>query len=80
MYRYNPMLALEGKNPLIIDSKDPTVDVQEYAYNETRYRMLVQADEARAEMLMQQAREDARKRWELYKQMASIQYKSNGND
>jgi pyruvate-ferredoxin/flavodoxin oxidoreductase len=80
MYRYNPMLALEGKNPLIIDSKDPTVDVQEYAYNETRYRMLVQADEARAEMLMRQAREDARKRWELYKQMASIQYKSNGND
>jgi len=80
MYRYNPMLALEGKNPLIIDSKDPTVDIQEYAYNETRYRMLVQADEARAEMLMQQAREDARKRWELYKQMASIQYKSNGND
>ncbi|BAJ64858.1 pyruvate:ferredoxin (flavodoxin) oxidoreductase [Anaerolinea thermophila] len=80
MYRYNPMLALEGKNPLIIDSKDPSVDVQEYAYNETRYRMLVQADEARAEMLMQQAREDARKRWELYKQMAAIQYKSNGND
>ncbi|WP_322506934.1 pyruvate:ferredoxin (flavodoxin) oxidoreductase [Anaerolinea sp.] len=80
MYRYNPLLALEGKNPLIIDSKDPSVDVQEYAYNETRYRMLVQADEARAEMLMQQAREDARKRWELYKQMAAIQYKSNGND
>ena len=43
LYRYNPALAAEGKNPLTIDSKDPTVAVQEYAYNETRYRMLVQA-------------------------------------
>ena len=74
LYRYNPMLANEGKNPLTIDSKDPSVDVQEYAYNETRYRMLVQADEGRAEMLMKFAKEDVRKRWELYKQMAAIQY------
>ncbi len=55
LYRYNPALADEGKNPLSIDSKDPTVSVQEYAYNETRYRMLVQSDEARAEKLMEQA-------------------------
>ncbi len=79
LYRYNPALVDEGKNPLIIDSKDPTVDVQEYAYNETRYRMLVQADEARAEMLMKFAREDVRKRWELYKQMAAIQYGNGGS-
>jgi pyruvate-ferredoxin/flavodoxin oxidoreductase len=76
LFRYSPLLAAEGKNPLIIDSKEPTVDVQEYAYNETRYRMLVQADENRAEMLMKSAREDVRKRWDLYKQMASIQYKA----
>ena len=78
LYRYNPTLADEGKNPLIIDSKDPTVPVQDYAYNETRYRMLVQADEARAQKLMEEAREDVSKRWNLYKQMASIQYKSDG--
>jgi pyruvate-ferredoxin/flavodoxin oxidoreductase len=80
LYRYNPALAEEGKNPLLIDSKEPTVTVQEYAYNETRYRMLAQADEARAEMLMREATEDAEKRWELYKQMAAIQYKSDGSD
>ena len=80
LYRYNPLLAAEGKNPLVIDSKDPTVPVQEYAYNETRYRMLVQADEARAQQLMEQAREDVAKRWNLYRQMAEIQYKSNGHD
>ncbi len=78
LYRYNPMLAAEGKNPLLIESKDPTVDVQEYAYNETRYRMLVQSDEARAEQLMRAARDDVQKRWNLYKQMAAIQY--NGHD
>ncbi len=76
MYRYNPMLAAEGKNPLQIDSKDPSVPVQDYAYNETRYRMLLQADEARAEALMEQAKDDVEKRWNLYRQMASIQYKN----
>jgi pyruvate-ferredoxin/flavodoxin oxidoreductase len=80
LYRYNPALAEEGKNPLVIDSKDPSISVQEYAYNETRYRMLVQADETRAEQLMAQAREDVAKRWNLYRQMASIQYKTDGKD
>jgi pyruvate-ferredoxin/flavodoxin oxidoreductase len=80
LYRYNPALADEGKNPLTIDSKDPTVSVQEYAYNETRYRMLVQSDETRAEQLMEQAREDVAKRWNLYRQMASIQYKGNDQE
>ncbi|PKO06004.1 MAG: pyruvate:ferredoxin (flavodoxin) oxidoreductase [Chloroflexi bacterium HGW-Chloroflexi-3] len=40
IYRYNPDFIADGKNPLIIDSKDPSISVQEYAYNETRYRML----------------------------------------
>ncbi len=74
LYRYNPALIDEGKNPLTIESKDPTVAVRDYAYNETRYRMLVQSDEARAELLMQQATADVAKRWELYRQMAAIQY------
>ncbi|MCL4559740.1 MAG: pyruvate:ferredoxin (flavodoxin) oxidoreductase, partial [Chloroflexi bacterium] len=80
LYRYNPSLAAEGKNPLIIDSKEPTATVEEYAYNESRYRMLVQSDEARAEKLMRLAQEDSEKRWNLYRQMASMQYKSDGQD
>lgn len=76
LYRYNPVLAEEGKNPLQLDSKDPTVSVQDYAYNETRYRMLVQSDEKRAEMLMAAANTDVSKRWNLYKQMAAMQYGS----
>jgi len=76
LFRYNPALIEEGRNPLQIDSREPTVPVSEYAYNETRYKMLVQADEARAEMLMQQAQSDVQKRWELYRQMAEIQYQA----
>jgi pyruvate-ferredoxin/flavodoxin oxidoreductase len=42
--------------------------------------MLIQADEARAQLLMEQAREDVTKRWNLYRQMAEIQYKTDGQD
>jgi len=78
LYRYNPDLVTEGKNPLTIDSREPNVSVSDYAYNETRYRMLLQADEKRAEDLMNEAKSDARKRWNLYKQMAAIHY-DNGS-
>ena len=81
IYRYNPEFTVMGKNPLIIDSKEPSISVQEYAYNETRYRMLLQSDEPRAEMLMNEARGDVAKKWELYKQMAEIEYKAvNGKE
>ena len=74
LYRYNPEMAAQGTNPLSIDSKDPTVPVEEYAYNETRYRMLLQSNEERAEMLMKKAKHDASSRWDLYSQMAKMHY------
>jgi pyruvate-ferredoxin/flavodoxin oxidoreductase len=74
LYRYNPELADQGKNPLQLDSKDPSISVKEYAYNEPRYSVLAQMDEARAELLMKEASDDVAKRWELYKQMAAMQY------
>ncbi len=81
LYRYNPKLVEEGKNPLIIDSKDPSIPLEQYVYNETRYRMLVQSDEQRAEMLLKQAQQDVKSRWELYKQMAAMHYGNNsGNE
>ncbi len=74
LYRYNPELAAQGENPLSIDAKEPTVSVEEYAYNETRYRMLLQSNEERAEMLMAKAKKDAASRWNLYQQMADMHY------
>ena len=74
LYRYNPDLALQGENPLSVDSKEPSIPVEEYAYNETRYRMLLQSNEQRAEMLMKKAQQDATNRWKLYQQMANMSY------
>jgi pyruvate-ferredoxin/flavodoxin oxidoreductase len=74
LYRYNPANLVEGKNPLTLDSKDPTISVKDYAYQENRYRMLVQSDEARAELLMGEAEENVKVRWDMYKQMAAMVY------
>jgi pyruvate-ferredoxin/flavodoxin oxidoreductase len=74
MYRYDPRLAAEGKNPLMIDYKEPTVSVDQYMYNETRFRMLTQSDEERAENLLKLAKEDAKARWNFYSQMAAMHY------
>ena len=78
LYRYNPDKVEEGQNPLKLDSKDPSIPVKDAAYTETRYSMLAQKDEARAERLMKNAQEEVIARWELYKQMASIRY--NGQE
>ena len=82
MYRYDPRLAEQGQNPLIIESKEPTIPLSQYAYNETRYKMLTQLDEERAEVLMKEAEHDAKSRWTLYQQMASMHYGNgkNGNN
>jgi len=79
MYRYDPRLAEQGQNPLIIESKEPTIPISQYAYNETRYKMLTQMDEERAEKLMKEAQHDAKSRWTLYQQMAAMHY-GNGSD
>jgi pyruvate-ferredoxin/flavodoxin oxidoreductase len=80
MYRYDPRLAGQGQNPLIIESKEPTIPISQYAYNETRYKMLTQLDEVRAEELMQDAQRDARSRWTLYQQMAAMHYDNNNGN
>jgi pyruvate-ferredoxin/flavodoxin oxidoreductase len=79
MFRYDPRLALNGQNPLQIESKEPSIPISQYAYNETRYKMLTQMNEERAEQLMKEAQHDAKARWTLYQQMASMHY-GNGNE
>jgi pyruvate-ferredoxin/flavodoxin oxidoreductase len=71
LYRYNPDLAETGKNPFMLDSKAPTLPLEQYAYNETRYRMLLQSDEHRATTLMEQAKRDVQNRWEQYERLAT---------
>jgi pyruvate-ferredoxin/flavodoxin oxidoreductase len=77
LYRYDPRLAAEGKNPLMVDYKEPTIPVDQYMYNETRFRMLVQSNEERAEALLKLSREDAKARWNFYSQMGAMHYGEN---
>ncbi len=71
LYRYNPALAREGKNPLTLDSKAPTLPLAEYIYNETRYRMLTQSDPEEARRLLKLAEEDVASRWRQYEKLAA---------
>jgi len=71
LYRYDPTLLEEDKNPFILDSKAPSIPLEQYAYNETRYRMLLQSNEERAKVLMKQAQEDVRERWQQYQHMSA---------
>jgi len=74
LYRYDPRLAAAGRNPLLIDYKEPSIPVDQYMYNETRFRMLTQSDEGRAEELLKLSRQDARARWNFYTQLAGMHY------
>ena len=70
LYRYNPALHAEGKNALVMDSKEATIPLEKFAYNETRFRMLLQSNEERAEQLMALAKQDVQDRWNEYVHLA----------
>jgi pyruvate-ferredoxin/flavodoxin oxidoreductase len=70
LYRYDPRRKEEGLNPLQLDSRAPSIPVSEYAYNETRYRMLVDRDEERAEALMKAAQAQADANWQKLQYLA----------
>ena len=72
LYRYNPDLADEGKNPFILDSKEPKADFKEYLMSEVRYASLKQSFPELAEELFEKAEKDAKAKYEIYKQLAEM--------
>ena len=72
LYRFDPQLKKEGKNPLQLDSKPPTLDFKEYAYGENRYRMLAQSKPEVAAELLKLAAGDAAERFALMEQLAGL--------
>ncbi len=77
-YRYDPRQAAEGKNPLKLDSKTPSIPVREYTFAENRYRTLLAADPERAEMLAAQAQKAVGIRWNYYKKLSEIDWSDVG--
>ena len=66
LFRYSPKLALEGKNPFKMDSKEPKLPLHEFTQLETRFKMLEKSHPERAKILLDLSQEEIKKRWEYY--------------
>lgn len=74
LYRYNPMLKEEGKNPFILESKEPNTPYKEFLNGEVRYSQLVNVFPDIAGNMFDAAEKDAKERYEAYKRLAEQKY------
>ena len=74
MYRYNPQLKDQGKNPFLMDSKEPTADFREFLMGEVRYASLAKAYPETADSLFAKTESDAKERLENYKRLAKMEF------
>ncbi|SMP62713.1 pyruvate:ferredoxin (flavodoxin) oxidoreductase [Anoxynatronum buryatiense] len=72
LYRYNPLLQEEGKNPFILDSKEPKTSFQDFLASEVRYASLKKTFPEEATILFAQAEKDAQERYSIYKKLAEM--------
>ena len=79
LYRYNPDLAAQGKNPLNLDSKAPTISFEEYAWGENRYRVLKKNNPEAAAALMGKANEWTARKFSLYEKLAAMTFETPGD-
>jgi pyruvate-ferredoxin/flavodoxin oxidoreductase len=70
LFRFNPELAHQGQNPFKLDSKAPKIPLKDYAYMETRYKMLTKSHPDDAKKLIELAQEDVNLRWKIYEELA----------
>ncbi|MEO8367933.1 MAG: pyruvate:ferredoxin (flavodoxin) oxidoreductase [Candidatus Solibacter sp.] len=70
LFRYNPDLAGQGKNPFQLDSRPASIGLKDYIYNETRYTMLAKSNPEHAQELFKLAQEDVSAKWKLYEHMS----------
>lgn len=75
LYRYNPMLEEEGKNPFTLDSKEPAWDkFQEFLQGEVRYTSLLKTFPEEAKVLFKAAEENAKWRYNSYKMKSEMKF------
>ncbi|MGB3242729.1 MAG: thiamine pyrophosphate-dependent enzyme, partial [Candidatus Omnitrophota bacterium] len=74
LFRYNPDLCQQGKNPLILDSKAPSIKLEDYIYNENRYNVLKKTDPERAKALLEQAQKLVSDHYGLYEYLSKRDY------
>jgi pyruvate-ferredoxin/flavodoxin oxidoreductase len=75
LYRFNPLLEAEGKNPFTLDSKEPDwTKFQAFLNSEVRYTSLIKAFPGEAEVLFKAAEENSKWRYNSYKRLAAMEY------
>jgi len=72
LFRFNPGLAAQGKNPFQMDSRRPSIPLEDYIYKETRYTSLTQSHPEEAKRLLQEAKQDVLNRWKVYENWANM--------
>jgi pyruvate-ferredoxin/flavodoxin oxidoreductase len=72
LYRFDPTLVEKGENPLQLDSKEPSIAFEDYAYSENRYRVLKKLQPEAAARLMDQANRDTKRRFDLYRKLSEM--------
>jgi pyruvate-ferredoxin/flavodoxin oxidoreductase len=77
LYRYDPRMTEQGKNPLTLDSKSPSIPIKEYAYSETRYKMLTLSNPEEAKRLLLLAQGDIKTRYQFYRQLAGLDFEGS---
>jgi len=71
LYRFDPKLRALGRNPMQLDSGEPTISFKEFANSENRYRVLAKTNPGAADDLMNKAQADLLKRWQTYQRLAA---------
>jgi len=66
LFRFNPILALEGKNPMHLDYKAPSIDVKNFMYQETRFKMVEKMNAGSAKLFLETAQSHAKSMYERY--------------
>lgn len=74
LFRYNPELISQGKNPMQLDSKAPTIPLQDYIYNETRFKALKAMSPERADKFLQLSQEELKRRYRMYEHLTKLDY------
>ena len=70
LYHYNPDLKKEGKNPFVLDSKEPTLNLRDFLMGEVRFSALTRTFPEEAEKLLAEAELDAKEKYQEYKKLA----------
>ncbi len=74
LFRFNPELIKERKQPMSLDSKAPSIPIKDYMYNETRFKMVTKMDPKAAKHFLESAQEQVKMNWKKYENLTKLDY------